>query len=72
MAKLISISYRELAGKLKRAGYTEIRTSRHPVYYLASKNLTIPVPRHPGEVPKGTLRAIVREMGVSVEEFNNL
>jgi predicted RNA binding protein YcfA (HicA-like mRNA interferase family) len=72
MSKLIPISYRELARKLKRAGYVEIRTSRHPVYYLAAKNLTFPVPRHPGDVPKGTLRAIIREMGISPEEFNNL
>ena len=72
MPKLIPISYRELARKLRAAGYVEIRSSRHPVYYLAEKNLTIPVPRHPGEVPKGTLRAILREMGMSVEEFNRL
>jgi predicted RNA binding protein YcfA (HicA-like mRNA interferase family) len=72
MPNLTPISYRELARKLKRAGYVEIRTSRHPIYYLASKNLTIPVPKHPGDVPKGTLRAIVREMGVDVDEFNKL
>ena len=72
MPKLVPITHRELARKLRRAGYTEIRTSRHPVYYLAARNLTIPVPRHPGDVPKGTLRAIVREMGIDVEEFNSL
>ena len=72
MPKLIPISYRELARKLRSAGYVEIRTSRHPVYYLAAKNLTIPVPQHPGDVPKGTLRAIIREMGMDVEDFNRL
>ena len=72
MPKLVPISHRELARKLKRAGYVEIRTRRHPVYYLAEGNLTIPVPQHPGDVPKGTLRAIVREMGISIEEFNNI
>jgi predicted RNA binding protein YcfA (HicA-like mRNA interferase family) len=72
MPKLIPISHRELVRKLKRAGYMEIRTSRHPVYYLAQKNLSIPVPQHPGDVPKGTLRAIIREMGMDVEEFNRL
>jgi predicted RNA binding protein YcfA (HicA-like mRNA interferase family) len=72
MPKLIPISYRELAQKLRRAGYVEIRTSRHPVYYLAARNLTIPVPRHPGDVPKGTLRAIIREMGLNVDQFNAL
>jgi predicted RNA binding protein YcfA (HicA-like mRNA interferase family) len=72
MPKLVPISHQELARKLRRAGFAEIRTSRHPVYYLAEKNLTIPIPRHPGDVPKGTLRAIVRELGISIEEFNNL
>ena len=72
MPKLARVSYRELAAKLRRAGYRGIRTSRHPVYYLAEQDTTIPVPRHPGDVPIGTLRAIVREMGMSVEKFNNL
>jgi len=72
MPKLVRVSYRELAAKLKRAGYREIRTSRHPVYYLAEMDVTIPVPRHAGDVPIGTLRAIVREMGLGVEEFNKL
>lgn len=34
--------------------------------------MTIPIPSHPGDVPKGTLRAIIREMGMTVEEFNEL
>ena len=72
MPRLVRVSYRELASKLKRAGYREIRTSRHPVYYLAERDITVPVPRHPGDVPIGTLRAIVREMGMSAEEFNRL
>ena len=65
MPKLTPISHRELARKLKRAGFVEIRTRRHPVYYLAEKDLTIPIPMHPGDVPKGTLQ-------ISVEEFNAL
>jgi predicted RNA binding protein YcfA (HicA-like mRNA interferase family) len=72
MPRLSRVSYRELAAKLRRAGYVEIRTRRHPVYYLEEKDVTVPVPRHPGDVPIGTLRAIVREMGLTVEEFNDL
>jgi hypothetical protein len=49
MPRLVRIAYRQLAAKLRRAGYEEIRTSRHPVYYLAEKDITIPVPRHPGD-----------------------
>jgi predicted RNA binding protein YcfA (HicA-like mRNA interferase family) len=72
MPKLVRVTYRELAAKLKRAGYREIRTSRHPVYCLIEEDITIPVPRHTGTVPIGTLRAIIREMGIGIEEFNNL
>ena len=72
MPKLVPISHRELARKLRRAGFVEIRTSRHPVFYLAKGDITIPVPRHPGDVPKGTLRAIIREIGMTIEEFNSL
>ena len=72
MPKLVRVTHRELAKKLRRAGYKEIRTSRHPVYYLTERNVTVPVPQHPGDVPIGTLRAIVREMGLTVTEFNNL
>lgn len=51
MPKLIPISHRELARKLRRAGYVEIRTSRHPVFWLATGNLTIP--SHSGNEPAG-------------------
>ena len=72
MPKLVPISHGELARKLRRAGFIKIRTRRHPVYYSAEKDLTIPIPSHPGDVPKGTLRAIIREMQITVEEPNTL
>lgn len=72
MPKLVPISHRELARKLRRAGFVKIRTKRHPVYYSAEKDLTIPIPSHPGDVPKGTLRSLIREMKITVEEFNAL
>ena len=72
MPKLVPVSHHELAQKLKKAGFQLIRTSRHPVWYHVQKNLTIPIPNHSGEVPKGTLRAIIREMELTVEEFNRL
>ena len=72
MPKLVPVSHRELARKLRRAGFVEVRTKRHPVYFHAEKDLTIPIPMHPGDVPKGTLRSIIREMQISVEEFNAL
>ena len=51
MPKLVPISHRELVRKLKRAGFEMIRTGRHPVYYSAEKDMTVPIPSHPGDVP---------------------
>jgi predicted RNA binding protein YcfA (HicA-like mRNA interferase family) len=72
MPKLVPISHRELARKLRSAGFVEIRTRRHPVYYSAEQDLTIPIPMRPGDVPKGTLRSVIREMRITVEDFNAL
>ncbi len=55
MPRVAPNSHRELVRKLKRAGFELIRTGRHPVYYSAEKDMTIPIPNHPGDVPKGTL-----------------
>ncbi len=30
------------------------------------------VPRHPGDLPKGTIAAIIRQAGLSVDEFLGL
>lgn len=72
MTKLPVLSYRELAKKLRRAGFEYVRTGRHEVYYDKSKNLTIPIPHHSGDVPKGLLRAIINQAGLTVEEFVKL
>lgn len=72
MPKLVPISHRELARKLRRAGFVEIRTRRHPVYYSVDQDLTVPIPMHLGDVPKGTLRSIIRQMRITVEDFNAL
>jgi predicted RNA binding protein YcfA (HicA-like mRNA interferase family) len=41
--------------------------------YRAKDNKTVTVPVHFGkDLPKGTLRAIIREAGLTIEEFLNL
>jgi predicted RNA binding protein YcfA (HicA-like mRNA interferase family) len=70
--KLTPVSHSELARKLKRAGFIVIRTSKHPVYYCRERNLTIPILMPPGDVPKGTLQTMIRELSISVEQFNAL
>ena len=43
------------------------------VLYRQSDNRMVTIPVHFGrDVPKGTLRAIIREAALTVEEFNEL
>lgn len=69
MSKLPIISYTKLRNKIKKLWYIEIRTSKHPVYYNALNWVTLPIPFHDWDVPKWTLRAIINELWITVEEF---
>lgn len=73
MPRLKPVSYNEFAKKLKRAGYIPIRKSKHVVYFHSTKQITIPFPhKHSGDMPKGLLHKIIKEMKISIEEFECL
>ena len=73
MSRLPRISGREVAGALRAVGYESDRQRgshivlRHPL--PPHRRLTVPDHR---EVAKGTLRAIIRQAGLSVDEFKAL
>jgi predicted RNA binding protein YcfA (HicA-like mRNA interferase family) len=71
MGRLAGLSALEVIRRLRRAGFVFDRQAkgsheiwRHPV----TKRRTT-VPNHPGDLPEGTVRAIIREAGLSVDEF---
>lgn len=72
--KLPVIKVKELLRKLEKAGYKRWRQSgSHLSLYRQQDNKTVTVPVHFGkDIPKGTLRAIIREAGLTVEEFVQL
>jgi hypothetical protein len=53
MPKLVPVTHRELAQKLKRVSFQIIWTTTHPVWFCRENNLGISVSRHPGDVWKG-------------------
>jgi len=63
----------EVVAALEKAGF-EVRrqTGSHVIMYKADIRRPISVPRHPGNLPKGTLRAIIREAGLTRTEFLKL
>jgi len=73
-AKIPRVDCRELIQAPKRAGYEEHRQrGSHLHLRRASDGKRVTVPVHKGKiVPIGTLTAILRDAGITVEEFRNL
>jgi len=64
----------EVVRALKRAGFVPRRQeSSHVILRHPDSRTTIPVPVHGGrDVPTGTLRDIIRDAGLTVDEFRRL
>ena len=74
MPKIPQIKDRELIRVLKKLGFFEHpeRGTSHLVFAHQDGRRTT-VSRHPGKnIPKGTLRAIIRDINISPEEFIKL
>jgi len=75
MGKLARLPAKKVIQKLKKAGFTETH-QRGSHLYLKSEDgeKVVTVPIHSSkEIPVGTLyNIVVRQAGLSVEEFNHL
>ncbi|MEX0617151.1 MAG: type II toxin-antitoxin system HicA family toxin [Candidatus Woykebacteria bacterium] len=70
MAKLSPLKPREVISKLKKIGYIVDHISgSHYIMLNPSSKSRIPVPYHAKDVKTGTLRSIINQTGLSVEEF---
>jgi predicted RNA binding protein YcfA (HicA-like mRNA interferase family) len=67
------VSGREVVKALRKIGYEQDRQrgSHIVLRQTAEPHRRIVVPDH-AEVAKGTLRAIIRQVGLTVDEFNSL
>ena len=61
---------KQVVAALEKAGF-QIRgqTGRHLIMYKSGIRHPISIPQHPGDLPKGTLRTIIRQAGLTVDEF---
>ena len=71
MGRLAGFRYREIVRKLKAFGFAFDRQAvgSHEIWFNATSNRYTTVPNHPGDMPEGTLRAILRQAGIDPEEF---
>ncbi|MEI6091845.1 MAG: type II toxin-antitoxin system HicA family toxin [bacterium] len=74
MSKLPELTYKDVIKKLKTAGFVFDRQAKgsHEIWYNSTSRLRTTIPNHSKPISKGTLRAIIFQIGMTVEEFNNL
>lgn len=71
MGRLTGFTYADVARKLRKIGFEYDRQAKgsHEVWRQASTGRRTTIANHPGHIPEGTMRAIVRQIGLSVDEF---
>jgi len=71
MGRLAGFRYREIIRRLRKLGFEFDRyaAGSHEIWYNASSNRYTTIPNHTGDMPEGTLWAILKQAGLSPEEF---
>lgn len=71
MGRLAGFRYREIVKRLKQLGFEFDRQAMgsHEIWFNPATNCYTTIPNHPGDMPEGTLRAILKQAGIEAEEF---
>jgi len=74
MGRLAGLSADEAIRKLRRAGFVFDRQAKgsHEIWYNPATRTRTTVPHHPGDLPEGTVRAIVKQASLTVDQFLRL
>lgn len=73
VGRLAGFSYRQIVKRLKAFGFVFDRQAAgsHEIWYNQRTDRYTTVPNHSGDMPEGTLRAILKEAGISPNDFLN-
>ena len=71
MGRLAGFRYREIVKRLKAFGFAFDRqaTGSHEIWYNEVTDRYTTQQNHSGDMPEGTLRAILREAGISPNDL---
>ena len=71
MGRLAGFRYREIIRKLKKRGFEFDRQAAgsHEIWFNSTSNRYTTIPNHSGEMPEGTLRAILKQTGIDPDSF---
>jgi predicted RNA binding protein YcfA (HicA-like mRNA interferase family) len=71
MGKLNGFTYRDIIRILKLFGFSFYRQAAgsHEIWYNETTKKFTTIPNHSGDMPEGTLRAILKQSDIDVHEF---
>ncbi|MBK1633732.1 addiction module toxin, HicA family [Thiohalocapsa halophila] len=71
MGRLSGFRYRDIVKRLRRHGFAFDRQAAgsHEIWFNPTTGRYTTIPNHPGDMPEGTLRAILRQAAIPPHEF---
>jgi len=71
MGRLSGFKYREIVRRLKLLGFSFDRQAAgsHEIWHNETTDRYTTIPNHPGDMPEGTLRAIIKQAGIEIDKF---
>jgi predicted RNA binding protein YcfA (HicA-like mRNA interferase family) len=71
MGQLSGFTYRDIVQRLKYFGFSFLRQAAgsHEIWHNKSTCRYTTIPNHRGDMPQGTLSAILKQAGISSEDF---
>ena len=71
MGRLAGFKYRQIVKRLKKSGFVFDRQAAgsHEIWCNPTTERYTTLPNHPSDMPEGTLRAILKQAGIDVDDF---
>jgi len=71
MGRLSGFNYRQIIKRLRAFGFVFDRQAAgsHELWHNEQTDRYTTIPNHPGELPEGTLRAILKQAGIEPVDF---
>ena len=72
-SRLPAVSAKQVVAALKRAGFRQLhQKGSHLTLWHATKKLLTGVPMHPGDLGRGLVKQIIKQSGLTEDEFRAL
>ncbi len=71
MGRLSGFKYRQIVKRLKGFGFVFDRQAAgsHEIWYNEQTDRYTTIANHPGDMPEGTMRAILKQAGIEPDDF---